>query len=157
MQILKPAGFNFGLEYAFKPHLVFYENAFCNYNCTVCTRICPNGAIEPLELEEKQITQIGVAQFRRGRCIVRTNHTSCGACAEHCPVKAVRMEPYQDGLTIPHLYSELCIGCGGCESICPVRPMKAINVVPNTVHAKAQRPEEEDGEQKKAEELDFGF
>ena len=35
-QILKPAGFKFGFDYAFKPHMVFYEKGFCNYTCTVC-------------------------------------------------------------------------------------------------------------------------
>ncbi|MDR0543122.1 MAG: 4Fe-4S binding protein [Dysgonamonadaceae bacterium] len=157
MQILKPAGFNFGLEYAFKPHLVFYENAFCNYNCTICAQVCPNKAIEPLELEEKQVIQIGVAQFEQSRCVVYTDNTSCGACAEHCPVKAVRMEAYKDSLTLPHMHPELCIGCGGCESICPVRPVKAINVLPSAIHGKAERPQEEEIEQINAKDLDFGF
>ncbi|MDR1527356.1 MAG: 4Fe-4S binding protein [Dysgonamonadaceae bacterium] len=157
MQILKPAGFNFGWEYAFKPHLVFYENAFCNYNCTICTQICPNRAIEPLELPEKQTTQIGIAQFDVNLCVVYVDNTSCGACAEHCPVKAVRMEPYQGSLTLPHMYPELCVGCGGCESICPVRPVKAIHVLPSAVHGTAERPQEEEVEQINADDLDFGF
>ena len=156
MQVLRPAGFNFGLEYAFKPHLVFSEKAFCNYNCIICTQICPTGAIQPLTLPEKQITQIGVARFRRRLCIVFTDNTSCGACAEHCPVKAVRMEPYRNGLTIPVLYPELCMGCGGCESICPVRPIKAINVMPNAVHGKAKHPHDEEINID-AEDLGFGF
>ena len=141
MQTLKPAGFNFGWEYAFKPHLVFYEKAFCNYNCTVCMQVCPTGAIQPLRPEDKQVTQIGIARFVRRLCIVRTDNTSCGACAKQCPVKAVRMEPFRGTLTIPVVYPELCIGCGGCESACPVRPVKAINVIPKAVHGIAQRPE----------------
>jgi Pyruvate/2-oxoacid:ferredoxin oxidoreductase delta subunit len=156
-QILKPAGFNFGLNYAFKPHMVFYEMAFCNYGCTVCSKICPNGAIEKLSSEEKKVTQVGIAHFNKNRCIVFTENTSCGACSEHCPVQAVKMEAYKDGLTLPHVYEELCIGCGGCESICPVRPVKAINILANPVHQTAQRPPEEKVEQIDAEELDFGF
>jgi len=155
MQVLKPAGFNFGLEYAFKPHLVFREKAYCNYNCTLCGRICPTGAIQSLELEKKRITQIGVAQFDKNRCIVYTDEYSCGACAEHCPVKAVRMEPYKDGLTIPTMYPELCMGCGGCESICPMRP-KAINVMPNAVHGTAKHPHDEEIDIDAAD-LGFGF
>jgi polyferredoxin len=156
MQILKPAGFNFGLEYAFKPHLVYYEMAFCNYECTMCSHICPNGAIEKLTQDEKQTTQIGIAQFEKSRCVVFVENTSCGACSEHCPVQAVRMEPYGDtGLTLPHVYDELCIGCGGCESICPVRPVKAINVLANETHQTAIRPKEDKIEE--VEELDFGF
>ncbi|MDR0413661.1 MAG: 4Fe-4S dicluster domain-containing protein [Dysgonamonadaceae bacterium] len=156
-QILKPAGFNFGLQYAFKPHLVFYEMAFCNYSCTVCSEICPNGAIVRLTEEEKKVTQIGVAQFDKSKCIVYTDNTSCGACSEHCPVQAVQMESYKDGLTLPRVFEELCIGCGGCESICPVRPVKAINILANEVHRIAQKPPQEEAAPVDAGELDFGF
>ncbi|MDR0833328.1 MAG: 4Fe-4S binding protein [Candidatus Symbiothrix sp.] len=159
-QILKPAGFEFGIEYAFKPHLTFYEMAFCNYNCTVCSDVCPNHAIEPFKggLKEKQTTQIGIAQFNKNNCIVFSENTSCGACSEHCPVQAVRMEPYGDsGLTLPHVYNDLCIGCGGCESICPVRPVKAINILANAVHQTAHAPKEEEVKDVDAESLDFGF
>jgi ferredoxin len=154
-QILKPAGFNFGIEYAFKPHLTFYEMAFCNFECTVCSEVCPNGAIKKLTTEQKKVTQVGIAQFKKGLCVVYTDNTSCGACSEHCPTQAVKMEPYIDGLTIPHVYEELCVGCGGCESICPVRPIKAINILANEVHQTADKPQEE--EVKEVEELDFGF
>ena len=156
-QILKPAGFKFGIDYAFKPHMVFYEMAYCNYECTICTQVCPNGAIRRLTTDEKKITQVGIARFTRGRCIVITEGTSCGACSEHCPTQAVRMEPLTDNLTLPHVHDELCIGCGGCESICPARPIKAIIVEANEVHQKAERPPE--GEQLKInhDDLDFGF
>jgi polyferredoxin len=156
-QILKPAGFNYGIDYAFKPHMVFYEMAFCNFECTVCSEICPNGAIEKLTVEEKKVTQVGIARFTQSLCVVYTDNTSCGACSEHCPVQAVKMEAYKDGLTIPHVYANLCIGCGGCESICPVRPVKAINVLANEVHQTAEKQEEEEILEIDHEELDFGF
>jgi ferredoxin len=155
-QILKPAGFNFGLDYAFKPHMVFYDMAYCNYECTICTEICPTGAIQKLTKPEKKLTQVGVAQFVKDLCIVASEGTSCGACSEHCPTQAVRMEPYTGDLTLPHVYPELCIGCGGCESICPARPIKAINVLANAVHQTAQKPPEEKKETEK-KDLDFGF
>ncbi|GHU80424.1 ferredoxin [Bacteroidia bacterium] len=156
-QILKPAGFNFGFDYAFKPHLVFYESAFCNFECTICTEICPNGAIQKLTPEEKIVTQIGIAQFDKSRCVVYTDHTSCGACSEHCPTRAVKMEPYEGALTIPHVYDELCIGCGGCESICPVRPVKAINILACDVHAIAKKEKEEKIKEVDQDSLEFGF
>jgi polyferredoxin len=155
-QILKPAGFNYGINYAFKPHMVFYEMAYCNYECTICSEICPTGAIQRLTKPAKKITQVGIAQFVKSRCIVVTEGTSCGACSEHCPTQAVRMEPYSGSLTLPHVYDELCIGCGGCESICPARPVKAINVLANAVHQTAQKPPEEKKEAEK-KDLDFGF
>ncbi|GHV71813.1 hypothetical protein FACS189420_8060 [Bacteroidia bacterium] len=156
-QILKPAGFNYGINYAFKPHLTFYEMAFCNFECTVCSEVCPNGAIKKLTHDEKKVTQIGIAQFTKSRCVVFTDHTSCGACSEHCPVQAVRMEPFEDGLTIPQVYEEYCIGCGGCESICPVRPVKAINILANEEHKIAVKPVEEEVKEINEEELNFGF
>jgi len=155
MQVLKPAGFNFGFGYAFKPHLVFYESAYCNFQCTVCSEVCPTGAIKRLTTEQKIVTQIGIAQFEIDRCIVNVEQTSCGACSEHCPTQAVKMEPFKDALTIPHVYDELCIGCGGCESICPARPVKAINVLANKVHQIAKKEKEE--KVKVVKDLDFGF
>ena len=156
-QVLMPAGFNFGFNYAFKPHMIYYEMAFCNYECTVCGEVCPTGAIHKLTKDEKKVTQIGIAQFVKDRCIVVTEGTSCGACSEHCPTQAVRMEPYLDGnLTLPHVHEELCIGCGGCESICPARPIKAINVLADKVHQLAQKPPEGKTNAEK-KDLDFGF
>lgn len=156
-QILKPAGLKFGINYLFKPHMVFYEKGFCNYECTICSEICPNKAILPLSIEEKKWTQVGIARFERDLCIVITDGTSCGACSEHCPVQAVRMEPYKGGLTLPQVYEDLCIGCGGCESICPVRPVKAINVLANETHRLAELPPEEESKEIDTEELDWGF
>ncbi len=72
--------------------------------------------------------------------------------------QAVTMVPYDgggEGLTIPHINPDICVGCGGCEFICPVRPNRAIFVEGNKVH---RRREAFDVEEK--EELiidDFGF
>ncbi|MDR1562320.1 MAG: 4Fe-4S binding protein [Dysgonamonadaceae bacterium] len=156
-QIIKPARLGFGVDYALKPHLIFYEGAFCNYGCTVCSNVCPTGAIHPLTQDSKKTVQIGIAEFRRGRCVVYTDGTSCGACSEHCPTQAVRMVDYEDGLTVPEVNPKLCIGCGACESICPVRPLKAINVKANEVHLTALLPEDEDAIDVSRDDLDFGF
>jgi ferredoxin len=106
-------------------------------------------------VEEKKETQVGIANFHRNLCVVYTDENDCGACSEHCPSQAVHMVPYKDTLTIPQVEPELCIGCGGCESICPVRPNRAIVVVANKEHQKAQKPKEE--EVKEVEVDDFGF
>jgi formate hydrogenlyase subunit 6/NADH:ubiquinone oxidoreductase subunit I len=156
-QILKPAALEFGLGYLFKPHLSFYETGYCNYGCTVCSEVCPAGAILRLTEREKMAVQIGVAEFDRSRCVVYTDLTSCGACAEHCPTLAVRMVDYVDGLTVPEVTEDLCIGCGACESICPVRPLKAINVRPHLVHRTALVSDDEQLREIDGGELDFGF
>lgn len=152
--ILKPAGLSYGFGYLLKPYMS-YEDSYCNFECTVCSEICPTGAIKPLTVEEKKTTQVGIAVFDIDLCIVKTENTDCGACSEHCPTQAVHMIPYEGTLTIPKVEPELCVGCGGCESICPVRPVRAIIIEANETHLKAQKPEEEE-----AIEVDidgFGF
>jgi Fe-S-cluster-containing hydrogenase component 2 len=65
------------------------------------------------------------------------------------------MQPYKGNLTIPTIHNELCVGCGGCEYICPVRPFRAIYVDGNPVHLQAKVTEEK--EEKKVKVEDFGF
>lgn len=152
--VLRPAGLEYGFDYLLKPR-VAYIDSYCNYECTVCSEVCPNGAIKPLTKEEKATTQVGIATFFINRCIVHTEGTDCGACSEHCPTQAVHMIPYKGTLTIPSVDPDLCIGCGGCESICPVRPMRAIIIKSNTVHKFVEKPRQE--EVKQVEVEDFGF
>ena len=152
--VLRPTGLEYGLDYMLKPR-VAYIDSYCNYECTVCSEVCPTHAIMPLTKEEKATTQVGIATFFIDRCIVKTEGTDCGACSEHCPTQAVHMVPYEGTLTIPRVNPDLCIGCGGCESICPVRPERAIIVKANEVHKFVEKPKEE--EVKKVEIDDFGF
>jgi ferredoxin len=152
--ILHPAGLEYGLGYMLKPYMS-YENSYCNYSCIVCSDVCPTDAIKPITVEEKKVTQIGIANFHKEICVVYTDENDCGACSEHCPSQAVHMVPYKGTLTIPQVEAELCVGCGGCESICPVRPVRAIVVISNPVHQTTQLPEEE--EVKEFEVDDFGF
>jgi ferredoxin len=153
-QVLRPAGFQYGFDYLLRPYCSF-ENSYCNYECTTCSEVCPLHAIRFLTKEEKKTTQVGIATFNIGRCIVYTENTDCGACSEHCPTQAVHMVAYEGTLTIPKVESELCIGCGGCESICPVRPYRAIVVVANKEHLQVEPPKIE--EAKEVEVDSFGF
>lgn len=153
-QILKPAGVEFGLGYMLKPY-VSYDKNYCNYSCTICSEVCPTDAIKPITVEEKKVTQTGIANFYIDKCIVKTDKNDCGACSEHCPSQAVHMVPYEGTLTIPKVEPELCIGCGGCESICPVRPERAIVVIANATHQTAELPKEEKVQDVEVD--DFGF
>jgi formate hydrogenlyase subunit 6/NADH:ubiquinone oxidoreductase subunit I len=128
-----------------------FNNGMCEFDCTVCSDICPNGALVPVSVEQKHTLQLGIAHFRRHNCIVRIDKTHCGACAEHCPTGAVHMVPWghgrhgrgrhggHEGLTIPQVEPELCIGCGACEHVCPARP-KAITVTGLKRHDIAESP-----------------
>lgn len=137
-----------------QPTLI-YTTGFCNFSCTLCSTICPTGALKPLTIEEKKTTQIGIAHFITENCIVYRDETDCGACSEHCPTQAVKMVDYKDGLRIPKVTPALCVGCGGCEYICPATPYKAIYVEGNGVHLKAEKIEE--GKQEEPQVDNFGF
>jgi ferredoxin len=125
--VIKPAFLEYGIAGIMQPILSF-EKGFCNYDCTVCSTVCPSGAITSIDKNKKHHTQIGRVQLIIEKCIVYTDKTHCGACSEHCPTQAVSMVPYKNGLTIPQIDVSICVGCGGCEYICPSKPYKAIYV-----------------------------
>lgn len=143
--IIKPAFMEYGLGGIMQPTISF-DKGFCNYDCTICGEVCPNEAILPLTVEQKHRTQTGYVVFVRKDCIVRKDGTSCGACSEHCPTQALSMVPFRDGLTIPEVDKNICVGCGGCEYVCPAIP-RAIHIEGNPVHKEAlpfHDPEEQE-------------
>jgi polyferredoxin len=153
--VIQPSIKEFGFLGFLQPHMDFHSG-FCNFECTLCGEVCPTGAIRILDLESKKRTQIGKVQFHLGNCIVRVDRTECGACSEHCPTKAVHMIEWQ-GLLLPQVDEEICIGCGACEYACPTTPYKAIYVNGNTEHQVAALPVVEDGGPRKSELNDFPF
>jgi polyferredoxin len=138
--VLQPSLLQYGLKGFMQPHMD-YHASFCNYDCTRCSEVCPTGAIQMVTKEEKKAIQIGKARFIEKNCVVYTDGTACGACSEHCPTKAVDMVPYRNGLTIPIVYEDICVGCGACEFACPTMPFKAIFVDGNPVHPEAKPPQ----------------
>lgn len=154
-QVLQPSWFEYGVAGMFQPRLDTVAG-YCTYDCTICGEVCPTGAILPLALDEKKLTQLGKAKFVKENCVVETQKTECGACSEHCPTKAVHMIPYQ-GLFLPEVSDQYCIGCGACEFSCPTIPYKAIYVEGNAVHQRAEKPKEEKLEKKIDTKNDFPF
>ncbi len=151
---IRPSLLQYGLEGFLQPFMD-PSAGYCNFDCTVCGEVCPTGAILPLTIEEKQVTQIGIAKFVKQNCVVHTDGTLCGACSEHCPTKAVKMVPYQNELNIPEVEPELCVGCGACEHACPVRPHRAIYVDGLEVQQIAKKPEIKKSKEGSLEEFPF--
>ena len=139
-QVLKPSIAEYGWSGIMQPKMDYYTS-FCNYECVICSEICPTKAILPVTKEEKKTIQLGKVRFIRRNCVVRSEGTECGACSEHCPTKAVYMVPFRGNLYIPEVNPDICVGCGACEYACPTVPFKAIYVETNTVHQKAKLPE----------------
>ncbi|MCL2306163.1 MAG: 4Fe-4S binding protein, partial [Planctomycetaceae bacterium] len=158
--ILTPATTEYGINGFLQP-VVRFQNGFCNYDCTICTRVCPPHALQPLRTpEEKHQVQIGKVHFLQENCVVNTQGSNCGACGEHCPTGAVKMVPFGPPelfLTIPEIRPELCVGCGACEYICPVKPYKAIYVDGLPTHQQAELAYDPNAEQEVLHTDDFGF
>jgi formate hydrogenlyase subunit 6/NADH:ubiquinone oxidoreductase subunit I len=134
---LQPTLTEAGLEGLWTPHLV-PQIGYCDYNCTLCSQVCPTQAIAHLELDEKHQTRIGLAAFDTTRCIPYAYSRDCMVCEEHCPIpdKAiyvveVELTDRTGGKRIvkqPHVDPEKCIGCGVCENVCPYKDRPAIRV-----------------------------
>jgi len=138
--VLQPSIFEYSAFDFLKPRMDF-SRSFCNYDCHRCLEVCPTGALIDLPILQKQVTQVGVSRFKKKHCIVEIKGTACGACSEHCPTKAVNTVPYRNGLLLPQVREELCIGCGACEYACPAKP-KAIVVEGLEQHGIARREHE---------------
>ena len=156
--VLQPAWFEYGLRGMLQPTM-HYQAGYCDYECNDCGQVCPTGAIAPLELEDKQLTQLGKVQLIKERCIVYKDLEECGACAEVCPTHAVYTE-LRENISYPEIKVEHCVGCGRCEFVCPQWP-KAIFVQGNPEHGQSkgmyypQEPEDTTPLQESGNEFPF--
>lgn len=132
--VLRPSA---ALDTLMQPEMS-YERGYCRPECTICSEVCPAGAIFKIGKEEKSSIQIGHAVVDLKLCVVNTDEVSCGNCARHCPAGAIRLvrknPDDNDSLRIPTVNEERCIGCGACEHLCPARPLTAIHVEGHQVH-----------------------
>jgi formate hydrogenlyase subunit 6/NADH:ubiquinone oxidoreductase subunit I len=134
---LQPVLTEAGPEGLYTPRLV-PKVGYCEYYCSLCTQVCPTGAIRKLTIEEKNKVKIGTAWVNKSRCIPYVLGKPCIVCEEHCPVspKAIKLVDAEaklpDGTAAvqkaPVVDIELCIGCGICENKCPVMDDPAIFV-----------------------------
>ncbi len=134
---LQPTTYEAGLQGIWTPVLV-PRIGYCEFNCTLCTQVCPTGAIKNLTLKEKQKVKLGLAFIDKNRCLPYAFGIDCIVCEEHCPTspKAIWLreeslitkEGNQKIIKQPIVSPKLCIGCGICENKCPVSDKPAIYV-----------------------------
>ncbi len=155
-KVLTPTTFEFGLKNFMQPKMN-YTDSYCLYDCNICSQVCPTGAIKPVSVSQKKRIQIGIAKFEMKNCVVYEKETDCGLCNEYCPTKAVVLKPYKNGLGIPFVYEDICIGCGACEHVCPAKPNKAIYVEGIYKHLQASPPQGGKQKRKRQRKNEFPF
>lgn len=148
-RVIRPSVGEYGIEGLMQP-VMDYEKGFCDYDCNICSQVCPAGAIRPLTVDEKHSIRVGVAEFNINDCILSHGALLCGACLRACPADAIRLKadynqplseeeikdldnlPQESGRPgihfrmYPQVDSDMCIGCGACQYRCPTKAMKVI-------------------------------
>ncbi len=144
--VLQPAMFEAGLEGLWTP-IMISKMGWCELNCTLCSQVCPTGAIREISIAEKLGVgpfevkgpiKTGTAFYNQGRCLPWAMDTPCVVCEEVCPVspKAIfarihkGTDRYGDPIELkrPYIDPDKCIGCGICEHECPVKDDPAVYV-----------------------------
>ena len=119
--VLRPSSRDYGWQRALHPVMDF-DAAYCDYDCVICTEICPTSALNPLTVDEKHSTAIGLAIVDESKCV------GCGLCVSSCPKQTISMRAVGAGHRVAVVDQTLCIGCGKCQYVCPATPDKAIVV-----------------------------
>lgn len=138
--VIQPAVTETDIEGLWTPVLKM-QYGYCEYDCTLCSQVCPTGAIKRITIEEKHekgYANIGMAFVDRGRCLPWSYGRTCLVCQEVCPVSPKAIYHVEEKfitdngkalrLLMPYVNPELCIGCGYCEFNCPVQDLPAIRV-----------------------------
>ncbi len=145
--VLQPATWSEGGFESLWTPVMNFNISHCQLKCTLCSEVCPTGAIRKITVEEKLgkgefVEQgpivLGMAFFDKGRCLPHAMQIPCVVCEEVCPVSPKAIQTVDEEvktvfgemvvLNKPFIVPTLCIGCGICQAECPVLDQRAVYV-----------------------------
>ena len=145
--VLQPAGLREGGIEALWTPVMNFNIAHCQLKCTLCSEVCPTGAIRAIsvaeklgrgEFEKQGPVVLGTAFIDTTRCLPWANQIPCVVCEEVCPVAPKAIQAHDEEvkdvfgnmvvLNKPYIVPDLCIGCGICQAECPVQDRPAVYV-----------------------------
>ncbi len=107
--------------------VVRYKTDYCKKECNACTTVCPSGALQKLNLEQKNRYVIGKASVDTSLCL--WGISECHACLRLCPYDAIKVQWNEEAYeSFPGVDPAKCNGCGACEVVCPTGDLKALKV-----------------------------
>jgi ferredoxin len=111
------------------PHLSIKAD-YCREDCNACMQVCPSGAIQRANLDQKPQHPIGLAHVEMDRCLLALNQECRTMCLESCPYQAIHLHKWtwEDDRRYPIIEAQKCPGCGSCKLACT--PMDAIEILP---------------------------
>jgi ferredoxin-type protein NapF len=113
------------------PEVSFLNNGYCPDYCSLCSSVCPSGAISYFTKKNKNLLKIGYALVDHGNCLL-AGQSECNRCMESCSYQAINFLPSETYWhEMPVADNEKCTGCGACAAICP--PL-AITIIPLECH-----------------------
>lgn len=130
--VLQPAGLEYGFNGLWTPEVV-PDWSGCEPSCNNCGQVCPTGAVRALDIEEKRVARIGLAEVDRITCLPHAGREACQLCVDECrmagynAIEFVRVggrvdemgEPLEDsGYLAPVVRQDRCVGCGLCQMRC---------------------------------------
>ena len=143
--VLHAAGLEHGWESLWTP-VARPEHAGCHQDCNFCTLVCPTGAIQPLPIEVKRKTHMGLACVDTTTCLPfrEQDRQVCDVCYIECrqagydaiDMREIEIQldpPPPEGMfselelqamshiRVPWIDADACVGCGICEYRCHTR------------------------------------
>ena len=144
---MQPAGLGEGGIEALWTPVMNFNVRHCQLKCTLCSEVCPTGAIRRITVAEKMgigpyqeqgPVRLGTAFISQPRCLPWANQIPCVVCEEVCPTTPKAIQTYDEEekdvfgnlvvLNKPFIVPDLCIGCGICQSECPVLDSPAVYI-----------------------------